>query len=57
MQPPCRYPTSWINYPPFLTATQMQQGWTRRFGTALLAANNGLPGKSLLHTGERMGVH
>ena len=40
------YPTSWINYPPFLTATQMQQAWSRRFGAAVLAANNGDTGKS-----------
>jgi predicted amidohydrolase len=35
------FPTSWVNLPPLLSATQWQQAWSRHFGSAFIAANNG----------------
>ena len=41
------YPTSFVNSPPLLDATMMQQAWSRRFAPAVLvAANNGASGSS-----------
>lgn len=31
----------WVNTPPILTATQIQQGWSRAFGANVLASNSG----------------
>lgn len=31
----------WVNTPPILTATQVQQGWSRAFNANMLAANSG----------------
>jgi hypothetical protein len=43
------YPTSFVNSPPLLDATMMQQAWSRRFAPAVLvAANNGASGSSSL---------
>eukprot|EP00045_Choanoeca_perplexa_P016171 m.214190 g.214190 ORF g.214190 m.214190 type:complete len:493 (-) comp17187_c0_seq2:58-1536(-) len=35
------FPTSWVNVPPLLTATQYQQAWSRSFNTTLIASNTG----------------
>ncbi|KAL6053728.1 Symplectin/biotinidase-like protein 1 [Balamuthia mandrillaris] len=32
----------WVNYPPLITATESQQGWSRLNGVNLLASNTGL---------------
>ena len=34
------YPTSWVNTPPFQSANQIQQGFSRTFNVTFLAANN-----------------
>jgi uncharacterized surface protein with fasciclin (FAS1) repeats len=33
------FSTSWVNQPPLYVATMIQQGWSRRHGTVLIAAN------------------
>ena len=35
------FSTSWVNQPPLYVATMIQQGWSRRHGTVLIAANRG----------------
>jgi predicted amidohydrolase len=35
------FPSWWVNVPPFILATQMQQGFSRYYGVNLLAANSG----------------
>lgn len=35
------YSTWWVNTPPLMTATQIQQGWSLFFGATLIAANGG----------------
>jgi pantetheine hydrolase len=35
------YSTWWVNTPPLMTATQIQQGWSRFFNVTLLASNSG----------------
>lgn len=50
------FPTAWTNVPPLVTATQYQQGWSRRFEATLLAANDALDygnsGSGIYHQGE-----
>lgn len=36
--------SSWVNFPPFLTAAMYQQGWSKVQGVVLLASNNGANG-------------
>eukprot|EP00854_Cymbomonas_tetramitiformis_P006905 gene6905-8240_t len=36
------YSTSWVNQPPILTAQMVQQAWSRKYSSNLIAANNGV---------------
>ncbi|EFX88215.1 hypothetical protein DAPPUDRAFT_311789 [Daphnia pulex] len=45
------FPTAWVDELPFLTAIQMQEGWTRFLGGTLLASNYHLPANAQIGSG------